>query len=92
MNKFILAAALVSAAFVSTASAESKHDCGNTPADKWIGEEAMKTKAAGMGLTVRQIKVEDGCYEVYGIDAKGGKVEALFNPGTGEQVGSEGND
>ncbi|MGV8938042.1 MAG: PepSY domain-containing protein [Allorhizobium sp.] len=89
MRKIILAAALVSAAFASTALAEGKHDCGNTPSDKWIGEQAMKDKAGEMGLTVRQVKVEDGCYEVYGIDAKGNKVEELFNPGTGEQVGND---
>ncbi|WP_082342786.1 MULTISPECIES: PepSY domain-containing protein [Shinella] len=42
------------------------------------------------GLDVRRIKVENGCYEVYAIDAKGAKVETIFNPQTGEPVGSEG--
>ena len=53
-------------------------------------EDAMKEKAKAMGLDVRQVKVENGCYEVYAIDAKGNKVEQIFNPATGEQVGSEG--
>ena len=52
-------------------------------------EDALKAKATGMGFDVRQVKVEDGCYEVYGIK-DGKKVEAIFNPETGEQVGAEG--
>ena len=50
----------------------------------------MKDKAKAMGLDVRRVKVENGCYEVYAIDAKGAKVETIFNPQTGEPVGSEG--
>ena len=42
------------------------------------------------GWRVRQIKTFNGCYEVYAIDAKGAKVETIFNPQTGEPVGSEG--
>lgn len=32
------------------------------------------------------MKVEDGCYEVYGFDAKGQKTESFFNPKTFEAV------
>ncbi|GEO84060.1 MULTISPECIES: PepSY domain-containing protein [Alphaproteobacteria] len=90
MKKIILTALLATAALGSTAYAESKNACGNVPKDKWMTEDALKAKAAGMGFEVRRVKVEDGCYEVYGLKA-GKKVEVLFNPETGEQVGSEGN-
>jgi hypothetical protein len=31
---------------------------------------------------VRRIKVDAQCYEVYGVDAKGQRAEAYFNPKT----------
>lgn len=31
---------------------------------------------------VQEIEIEDGCYEVEGIDAKGRHVEVLFDPQT----------
>ena len=31
---------------------------------------------------VRRIKVDGGCYEVYGINDKGARVEAYFHPVT----------
>lgn len=91
MKKIILASLLATVALGSAARAESEHSCGDAPKDKWMTEDALKAKAVAMGFEVRQIKVEDGCYEVYGIK-DGNKVEALFNPETGEQVGAEGDD
>lgn len=90
MKKTILASLLAFAAFGAVAHAEEKAACGDIPQARWMSQDALKAKIAATGLQVRQIKVEAGCYEVYGIDAKGAKVEALFNPETGEQVGTDG--
>ena len=67
------------------ASDDSK-SCGNAPKSEWMSEDAIKAKAADAGYDVRRVKVEDGCYEVYGIDAKGMKAEIYMNPVTGETV------
>lgn len=90
MKTLILAAALLSTLALSAARAEDEGTTCNVPKDKWMSEDAMKEKAKGLGLDVRQVKVENGCYEVYAIDAKGEKVEQIFNPQTGERVGAEG--
>lgn len=94
MNKLILAATLFSALAAGIAHAEDESTKCDVPKDKWISEDAMKAKAKAkakeLGLDVRKIKIENGCYEVYAIDAKGKKVEQVFNPETGVQVGSEG--
>lgn len=92
MKKIVLAAALLSAFAAGVARAEDEGKGCDVPKEKWMTEEAMKEKAKGMGLDVRQVKVENGCYEVYAIDAKGNKVEYIFNPETGAQVGSEGDE
>lgn len=90
MKTFLLATALLGLFTAGAARAEDEGKGCNVPKDKWMTEDAMKDKAKAMGLDVRRVKVENGCYEVYAIDAKGAKVEKIFNPETGEPVGSEG--
>ena len=36
---------------------------------------------------VRQVKTENGCYEVYGFNEKNERAEVFFNPKTFEKVG-----
>lgn len=90
MKKLILAATLFSALVAGVAHAEDESTKCDVPKDKWMTEDAMKAKAKELGLDVRKIKIENGCYEVYAIDSKGKKVEQIFNPETGVQVGTEG--
>ncbi|MBO3761206.1 PepSY domain-containing protein [Ciceribacter sp. L1K23] len=90
MKKLIILSLMTLSAAAGIARASENHEC-NVPKDKWMTEDAMKAKAVELGYDVRQVKVEDGCYEVYGIK-DGKKVEAIFNPETGEQIGSEGDD
>jgi hypothetical protein len=47
----------------------------------------LHRKLTGEGWKVRQVKVDNGCYEVYGFDDKGNRVEIYFNPKTFEKVG-----
>lgn len=89
MKKLALASAVVLVTFATFASAEEKRDCGNAPQDKWMSKEALTAQMKSDGIEVRRIKIEGSCYEVYGIDAKGAKIERLFNPETGAVVGDE---
>lgn len=90
MKKIVIATSILLAGLASVAHAEDSHNCGNAPQEKWMTKEALTDKAKAMGLDVRRVKVEGGCYEVYAIDGKGNKVEKIFNPETGEVVGDEG--
>jgi hypothetical protein len=56
-----------------------------------MSEVAIKAKAAEMGYDVKNVKVEDGCFEVYAIK-DGKKVEAYMNPVTAEVVRTKTND
>ena len=49
---------------------------------------ALQRKLTIEGWKVRQIKNFNGCYEVYGFDEKGERVEAFFHPKTLEKVGA----
>lgn len=94
MKITFLATVIATTMVAGTVMAEENRSCTTVSNDKWLTEDAVKAKAAEAGYDVRKLKVEGSCYEVYAIDAKGNKVEALFDPATGLQVGNEneGND
>lgn len=90
MNKTVTAA-LVSLAGAS-AFAHGDVKCEAIPKAEWKPQMELQSKLLGEGwMKVRQVKVENGCYEVYGIDDKGAKAEIFFNPKTFERVEPQSN-
>lgn len=61
----------------------------DVPKADWRPVEELTAQLTGKGWTVSNVKTEDGCYEVYGKDADGKRVEIFFNPATFEAVGSD---
>lgn len=47
----------------------------------------LQKKLIAEGWKVRQVKNFNGCYEVYGFDAAGRRVEAFYHPKTFAKVG-----
>lgn len=79
-----LALALPLAATALPASAqEGIGGCGAAVAGDWMGEDAARARAAKLGYDIREIEVEDGCYEISAVDRTGVRVEALMNPVSG---------
>lgn len=91
MFKFIAPLALATAV-LSVPLAASASECTSAPQDQWKSEDAIKAAAKDMGYDVRRVKVEDGCYEVYGIDKNGNKAEIYFDPMTGAVSDHKGDD
>ena len=54
-------------------------DCVDPIAD-WQPRDALRQQLEQQGWTVKRIKVEDGCYEVRGIDSAGNKFKARYAP------------
>jgi hypothetical protein len=54
-------------------------DC-NDPVASWQPRENLREKLEAEGWTIHRIKVDDGCYEVRGLDADGVRAEASFAP------------
>ena len=48
--------------------------------------EALEKKITADGWQVRKVKVDEGCYEVYGTNPEGDRVEAYFDPVTFEKL------
>lgn len=82
MKTFILAAMLSAAAAAPVLASEK---C-SVPEAEWQPQAALETKLKAAGWEIRSVKVEDGCYEAYAMDADGNRVEAYFNPQTLERV------
>jgi len=56
--------------------------CSTASASKFQPKATLETQLKAEGLTVRQIKIEKGCYEVYAVDRAGKKVNAAYNAET----------
>ena len=55
----------------------------SAPKDKWMKQADFKNAIETQGYKVKTLKVTNGCYEIYGYDKKGKRVELSFDPATG---------
>ena len=60
--------------------------CSTAPAAQFQPQATLETQLKAEGLTVRRIKVEKGCYEVYAVDKSGKKVNVAYNAETLDKV------
>ncbi|MEO0500336.1 MAG: PepSY domain-containing protein [Pseudomonadota bacterium] len=84
MRKFVIFTALM-AVPAAPALATGKVKCDVAEADMQP-RAALEAKLVEDGWKVRKSKVDGGCYEVYGTQPTGEKVEAYFDPATFEPL------
>jgi hypothetical protein len=77
--------ALFALGFTGAALAHGEVKC-DVPKPEWKPQMELQAKLVGEGWRVRKVQVDNGCFEVYGFDEKGARVEAWFNPKTFERV------
>ncbi|MCB1677246.1 MAG: PepSY domain-containing protein [Halioglobus sp.] len=81
------------AALLFAGAAIAGPQCTDAPKSEWMTEEAMQQSLIEQGYTIDRFVVTKGnCYEIYGKDKQGVKVEIYFNPVTGEPVKERRND
>jgi hypothetical protein len=56
--------------------------CDSGDKSSWQSTEVLQKQLTDKGWTVRRIKEDGGCYEVYALNEKGERVEAYFHPVT----------
>lgn len=66
--------------------------CDSGDKSTWQATSVLETQLSQQGWSVRRIKEDGGCYEVYALDDKGARVEAYFHPVTLERVPVEDHD
>ena len=62
------------------AGATGMMSCDAGPESSWQAKDSLQTKLESEGWKVRKVKVDEGCYEVYGTTPEGQRVEAYFDP------------
>ena len=72
----------VLAALASGAQATGLATCDSGPKSGWQPVEKLEAQLKEKGYTVRRIKEDGGCYEVYAFDEKGQRGEFYFHPVT----------
>jgi len=85
MRKIITIAAtsLMIAVAIPVYASSDDASCGQSAAGQHLSAQDIKDKAAGMGYSVRNVKRENGCFEVYATNKEGARVELYMNPVTG---------
>ena len=63
-------------------------DC-TVPMAEWQPREAVQRLAEEQGMTVRRIKIDDGCYQINGRDSSGREVEIKLDPATLQVINVE---
>ena len=81
----VLATALA-VALAAPATATGLATCDSGPKSTWQPVEKLEDALKKKGWTIRRVKEDGGCYEVYALDEKGQRVEAYFHPKTLEPV------
>lgn len=67
----------------------AKKNCTTEPKSKWMSESDFKVKMEKEGYKIRKFKQPGSCYEIYGTNPDGERVEVYFNPVNAEIVKSK---
>ena len=76
----VLSVAMSTGAFAASAT------CSTSPAAKFQPQANLEAMLKKDGMTIRRVKTEKGCYEVYAVDKNGKKVNQAYNAETLEKV------
>ena len=82
----ILCIAAFLTAPLSSANSSGRMTCALVDPVNWIIQEDLTNKLISSGWSVRFIKEDGSCWEVYGTDEEGRRVEGYFHPETGEKL------
>ncbi|WP_299984345.1 PepSY domain-containing protein [uncultured Ruegeria sp.] len=66
------------------AGATGIHQCEATDKSDWLTEDQLTERLEANGWSVRFMKEDGGCWEVYGTNPDGQRVEGYFHPVSGE--------
>jgi hypothetical protein len=87
--KQIVLAAMLGAVASFSSGAYAKADCKAYPKAEWMKEADAKAKIEAQGYTIGKFKVDGNCYEIYGKNKEGKKVEIYYDAKTLEPVKTE---
>jgi hypothetical protein len=82
VNKILIASLLSIVSGAALAGPTCK-----VPEDRWMKETDFRKLVESQGYEIKVFKVSRGrCYEIYGVDKAGKRVEIYFDPATGREL------
>ena len=87
--KTLVSVTVLAAASLVSAHAFAKADCKAYPKAEWMSEADAQAKILAQGYTINKFKIDGNCYEIYGKNKEGKKVEIYYDAKTLEPVKSE---
>lgn len=83
----MFAKSLIATAALFSAAAWAGPSCTDAPKNTWLPPAEVLTTAMKEVTEMKLFKVTDGnCYEIYGWNANGDKLEIYYHPVTGAAV------
>lgn len=67
-------------------TAQAAANCPAHPKSEQMGLDALRSRLQAEGYQIKILKADGNCYELYGRDAEGSKVEIYFDTVTGKPV------
>lgn len=74
---------LIALALSTAANAQAAANCPAHPKSSWMSMDSLRERLKAEGYQIKILKVDGQCYEMYGRDAAGKKVEIYFDTVTG---------
>lgn len=68
-------------ALATSGAAFAEDDC-RSPMSQWQPRDAATSYVTGLGISPDRLRIDDGCYEVRGLDSDGNRVELKLDPAT----------
>lgn len=79
--KRMLTTAVTLVALLAAGATFADDDC-HAPLADWQPRDVLRQTLERQGWDIQRIKIDDGCYEVKGLDRDGNKVKAKYEPDT----------
>lgn len=54
-------------------------NCKSYPKEEWASEDTLKEALEAEGYTIKKFQIDGNCYEIYGRNKEGKKVEIYFD-------------
>lgn len=74
---------------LNSAVAHAAANCHAYPKAEWAQEETLRSVMTEEGYRIKKLKIDGNCYEIYGYNPQGKKVEFYFDMKTLEIVKAE---
>jgi len=86
MNALLPVLTVALAAVLAAPAALAGPRCTDAPRSEWLPAKTMRDRITSAGYAIDEFKVSGSCYEIYGKDRTGRKVEIYYDPTDGRVV------